>query len=265
MTTPWMELLNCRRLRRKILPDPISPENFLSGIARRYPTHAFLGNATQGVYLRQVRFLAEYCGSLFHKKTSAIKVLDWGCGKGHISYLLKRQGFQTTSCDRNKPSDDSSFGQETPILSREKIKIIPLEDDVRLPFKNRTFDLVVSFGVLEHVPRDEESMVEIRRVLKPGGVFFVSFLPYFLSWTQFVARLRGDDYHDRLYSEGGFRRLADRTGWKVVDLWHGQLFPKNSFSGPNPNRFERWDRFLTDSTPLRFFATNLECVLIPKK
>src|SRR5579883_2383061 len=110
MTTNGIETLDCGRLRRRILSGPIPPDEFLSDIARRYPTHQFLGNATQGVYIRQVRFLTEYCGRFFQKKTNETKALDWGCGKGHITYLLQREGFQTTSCDRNRPLDDSSFG-----------------------------------------------------------------------------------------------------------------------------------------------------------
>jgi ubiquinone/menaquinone biosynthesis C-methylase UbiE len=56
-------------------------------------------------------------------------------------------------------------------------------------------------GVLEHVPNDQASLSEIVRVLKPDGLFFCFFLPTTLSWTQKVAHMRGNDYHDRLYDE----------------------------------------------------------------
>jgi len=253
---------SCRRLRRKILADRHAPDPFLTDVARRFPSHAFLGNATQGVYLRQMSFLRAFCERYFLLPPSQLRVLDWGCGKGHISYLLRKEGFRTTSCDRKWEMVDSAFGQETPILESQGIPVVPLEDDVRLPFADGTFHVALSVGVLEHVPRDADSLHELRRVLRPGGALFVSFLPYYLSWTQGVARWRGDDYHDRLYSERSVRSLANVAGWRVLDLWHGQLFPKNSARYPDPDAFERLDRFLTEFTPLRYFATNLEAVLL---
>jgi SAM-dependent methyltransferase len=258
----WFWSVGFRRLRRKILFGSCPPDDFLSAIAARYSSHAFLGNAVQGTYCRQARLLKEACEVAFRKPATQIRVLDWGAGKGHNSYLLDRQGFKVTSCDRFVPSSDSSFGQEVPILETLKIQVVPLEDDVRLPFDSGSFDMAVSFGVLEHVPRAEDSMMEIRRVLRPGGVFFISFLPYFFSWTQFISRLRGNRYHERLYSRDGLLRTAKETGWEVGCVWHGQLFPKNSIKYPWPDQFEKWDRFFSEFTPLKYIATNLEAVLV---
>lgn len=49
-----------------------------------------------------------------------------------------------------------------------------IEPDAPLPFDNSTFDIVVSFQVLEHV-RDVRGYLEsAKRVLKPGGRLFLS-------------------------------------------------------------------------------------------
>jgi len=83
------------------------------------------------------------------------------------------------------------FGQEAPIVQARGIAVTPLRHSIDLPFRDQEFDCVVSFGVLEHVQSDLASLHEIRRVLKPGGIVYVTFLPYFLSWTQALARLAG--------------------------------------------------------------------------
>ena len=42
-------------------------------------------------------------------------------------------------------------------------------DATSLDFPNDWFDVVYSFGVLQHIPRAEKAVAEIHRVLKPGG------------------------------------------------------------------------------------------------
>ena len=115
-------------------------------------------------------------------------------------------------------------------------------------------------GVLEHVPNDQASLSEIVRVLKPDGLFFCFFLPTTLSWTQKVAHMRGNDYHDRLYDEKMVKRMMGTAGLKVLDLWYRQMLPKNTVHYPNFRLFEHLDQFLTEQTPLRYFATNVEFV-----
>jgi SAM-dependent methyltransferase len=245
-----------------MLRKPIGEDAFLSEIGGSLPSHEFLRRSTQAVFARQVNYLAALMQNSKRRRPQDTEVLDWGCGKGQITYLLRQKGFAVTSCDLMSTKEDSSFGQETPLIRELAIPVVPLDHDVHLPFPSGSFDCVVSFGVLEHVRSDSESLAEVRRVLKPSGVFFITFLPYFLSWTQAVARARGDLYHDRLYTRRGIRRLAVASGFAPYALRHAQLFPKNSM----PLRFDRWleplDRFLCAYTPLKYFATNLELVMV---
>ena len=241
----------------------LAPDAYLAGVAARHPTHAFLGGNTQLIYQRQIRFLVELARNLLNKAPADVRVLDWGCGKGHISYLLRHAGFQATACDVDAQADDSAFGQATPIIAEQAIDVVPLPDKVTLPFANASFDVVLSIGVLEHVEDDAASLRELRRVLKPGGLCLVSFLPYTLSWTQRLAHARGDRYHSHLYSRAGVARLAAGAGFRVLRMAHGQLFPKNSVSLRAASLLEPLDRALCRYTPLRLLATNLEIVLAP--
>jgi SAM-dependent methyltransferase len=241
----------------------LAPDPYLAGVAARHPTHAFLGGNTQLIYQRQVRFLVALVKLRLNRVPSDLRVLDWGCGKGHISYLLRGAGFQVTACDVNARTDDSAFGQATPIITEQAIDVVPLLDKVALPFADASFDVVLSVGVLEHVEDDAGSLRELRRVLKPDGLCLVSFLPYTLSWTQRLAHARGDRYHSHLYSRAGVARLAAGAGFRVLCMAHGQLFPKNSVSLRAASLLEPLDRALCRHTPLRFLATNLEVVLAP--
>lgn len=247
---------------RSILSGRIEADPYLSSVAARHRSHRFLGRCTQAVLRRQVAFLERVLTAATGLRSEELRVLDWGCGKGHISYLLRRRGFDVTTCDANDGSDDCAFGQETPIITEQGIEVVPLDDAVRLPFPDASFDCVTSFGVLEHVPHDRPSMREIRRVLRPGGVFFVAFLPYALSWTQAVARLRGNVYHDRLYRRAAVLAMAAEAGFRVEAMWLAQLFPKNSVPLALDPILEPLDRLLCRHTPLRLLATNLEAILV---
>jgi SAM-dependent methyltransferase len=242
-------------LRQKMMA-PVELDAYLMQIAQRHETHRFLGGATQGLYVRMVDFLA----SQFLKPGKKIKVLDWGCGKGHISYLLKQRGFNVVSCDIQSSDPDSAFAQATPILSEQSIPVVALTHPSALPFADGEFDLVVSFGVLEHVHDDQASLQEIRRILKPGGVFFFSFLPYWLSWTQRLAHLRGNYYHPILYRKSRIAEMAKQSTMSLIYITHGQLLPKNSLG--NSAALEKFDRILTHWTPLKHFATNLEGFMV---
>jgi len=245
--------------RTGTLSAPVALDDYLLDVARRAPSHRFLAGATQGCYLRLVNLLAQACRQQ-QPDLSRVRVLDWGTGKGHISYLLRKAGFTVVSCDLQSGGDDSTFGQRTPIIEEQGIDVVPLARECELPFADASFDLVVSFGVLEHVRDDQGSLKEIRRVLKPGGLFFFCFLPYWLSWTQRMAHLRGNRYHPVLYSIRDVRRLAQGAGFELDSVWHGQLLPKNSL--PNSQTLERIDRFLTNRTPLKYLATNLEGLMV---
>ena len=52
-----------------------------------------------------------------------------------------------------------------------------------LPFDSNSFDYIISFDVFEHVQSIQKTLVECKRVLKPGGVLFAVF-PSFYTPTE---------------------------------------------------------------------------------
>lgn len=96
-------------------------------------------------------------------------VLDVGCGGGFICEEFASRGAQVTGVDPSKPSLDEAarhagqmgYGIDYRNGSGEK-----------LPFADNSFDLVSCCDVLEHVEDLAQTLNEISRVLKPGGIFF---------------------------------------------------------------------------------------------
>jgi SAM-dependent methyltransferase len=227
-------------------------------------SHGFLANPSgQYLYVYLTRFVKALSEKHFGCSFGNLTVLDWGCGKGHVSKLIRDLGPKhLDSCDILSDRGDSAFGQEIPIIKRFDIQVKPLQHEYVLPYESASFDAVLSVGVLEHVSNERASLAEIFRVLKPQGLFFCFFLPTRLSWTQQVSRWRGVDYHDRLYTEDHVREMLSAVGLDLLDVWYRQLLPKNSPRYPKFRLFERMDQLVTEYTPLRYFATNIEFVSV---
>ena len=250
-----------RQLRRACFAKKLPLNPSLLDAAGDAPGHAFLTNpASHNIYLYLTEYVKAFTERWFDRPIGELRLLDWGCGKGLVTLLLRQRGARMTACDLVEPDGGSNPEMHAVIVERIGADVIPLEHDYRLPFGDGEFHAVLSFGVLEHVPDDAESMREIRRVLAGGGLMFCFYLPYFLSWTQRLTRMRGDLYHERLYGKRRVRALAAGADMTIVDIWHRQLFPKISIRYPKYRWFEAADRFLATYTPLKYLATNIEFV-----
>lgn len=86
------------------------------------------------------------------------QVLDLGCGVG---LLLER-----LSAGRHC-GVDLSLGMLAAARRREVA--VAQGDALRLPFLDDSFDLVFARALLHHLPRPQEGVGEIARVLRPGG------------------------------------------------------------------------------------------------
>jgi SAM-dependent methyltransferase len=239
-------------------------DNKLKLLVADSPSHKFLANPiSQYIFLYLVDYVIEVSKLHFNKELKDIRMLDWGSGKGHITYMLNERQANVKSCDILSESHDSTFGQETPIITKEKIDVIPLTHPYILPFEDSSFEVIISMGVLEHVPNDFESLKEINRVLSPKGMLFCFFLPYNYSWTQKVAHLRGDRYHDRFYNKKVVGSLLEKSSFEMLDFWHRSLLVKNSINYPAYKKVEHLDNLLCN-TPLKHLATNVEFLAVKK-
>jgi len=106
---------------------------------------------------------------LFLKKTGMLsknaKILEIGSGKGNMLRYLKNEGCQVTGIDANKEYID--FGKK-----ELGVEITMMSGD-QLEFNDNSFDIVMSFDVLEHIPNSDKHLEEVRRVLKPGGYYLL--------------------------------------------------------------------------------------------
>ncbi len=164
------------------------------------------------------------------RQARACDLLDWGCGFGQLTYLLKRRGFKVTAFDIGEPG-------------KSKLPDIPLCRDLnvvfdshptKLPFEDNTFDAVLSCGTLEHVEEvsasgnEIKSLHEIARVLRRKGILFIYQLPQRYAWQEMlVHRLKLGYSHPRRFTETEIMSLLFRSGFKIRRINRANLIPKN--------------------------------------
>src|SRR5436190_13380128 len=154
------------------------------------------------------------------------RVLDWGCGFGQVSDLLWRAGLDVTPFDYRPELDEGVIALER--YPHLQARVTP--DSRRIPFPDGAFDAVLSCGVLEHVEDPDASLEEIRRVLVPGGTFYVYKLPNGRSYLEAIARRAGLYYHgslehDRLYDLAAARELLGRHRFRVDEARLTNMLP----------------------------------------
>jgi SAM-dependent methyltransferase len=87
--------------------------------------------------------------------------LDLGCAQGTLSYFLRQRGGCWLSADM----DFLNLLATQALLHRNLVQL----KEGPLPFKDQSFDLVVSLDYLEHLEQDDFCLEEISRVLKKNG------------------------------------------------------------------------------------------------
>ncbi len=95
-------------------------------------------------------------------------VLDLGCGGGFMAEALAREGARVVGVDPSAPAVEAAQDH----ARKAGLKIdYRVGSGERIPIEAASVDCVVCVDVLEHVERVDRVLDEIRRVLKPGGLF----------------------------------------------------------------------------------------------
>jgi 2-polyprenyl-3-methyl-5-hydroxy-6-metoxy-1,4-benzoquinol methylase len=93
--------------------------------------------------------------------TEGLRCLDLGSDNGVVSLLLRRRGGAWASGDLT----DETVAAIRSLVDADVHKV----EGGRLPFADATFDTVAVVDMLEHVPEEHAFLIELGRIIKPGG------------------------------------------------------------------------------------------------
>lgn len=92
--------------------------------------------------------------------------LEVGCDTGVTGYYLRKRGGIWISAE----TDGQKAGEAKELLQKNIILI----GEEALPFKEHSFDLIITVDFLEHIENDTLFLRELSRILKDGGVLYVT-------------------------------------------------------------------------------------------
>jgi len=213
---------NCQTLYTQSVED--------LNVAENYDDYYHQGNLTVPDFVN-VR-LNEIAKS-FESYRQNNRLLDVGCGAGLLLEASLKNKWQAEGLEVSSSSVDS--------LRKRGIKVFHgILSEAQFPADH--FDVVTAVEMLEHIPNPAEVIVEIHRILRPGGLFWAT-TPHGRGAS---ARLLGQKWscvtppeHLHLFSVKGLQKIIKEADFREVKI---------STYGVNPFEiFHRWRE--EDSSP----------------
>lgn len=162
------------------------------------------------------------------------KLLELGCGSGKLSSSLSENGLSMTASDISNTAIEHARQLHPDIEFRA-------HSAEELPYNDGTFDIVMSFDVLEHLFNVDQHLAEVRRVLKKEGYYLFQ-TPNKLSNAIFeTLKCRSfawKKYHPSLHFYGQLKKRLTRNGFSfhcvkmnTMNEWAIRKFKKVGLPG----------------------------------
>ena len=156
-------------------------------------------------------------------------VLELGCGKAEKTRAIAQKVNSILALE----VDEIQHGRNVQVTDLPNVSF-ELGGAQEIPADDASFDLVFMFKSLHHVPMAamDDALYEIRRVLKPGGLAYIS-EPVFAGEFNEILRL----FHD----EQKVREAAFAAVQRAVGAGRFELAGQHFFG--TPSNFESFEQF----------------------
>lgn len=150
------------------------------------------------------RYLAGLIRHAASASPSGLRVLDFGAGVGTYARLARELGFSVDCVEI-----------DVELAARLRNEGFSCASDMAA-FGDETFDVVYTLNVLEHLADDRGALVDMCRVLKPGGRLLV-YVPAFNVLYSDMDRLVG---HLRRYRRSDLIQVVKQSGFRPVECYY---------------------------------------------
>lgn len=148
------------------------------------------------------------------------KFVELGCGQAQVPRLLAMSG-------QLRPENIYGMDQSSEAIRYAGSQLpgahFSVQDLYQLDYPENFFDLCIMLETIEHLERPEVVLQKIFKIIKPGGVFYLSF-PNYLHLPWLLVRLLAPVFNkpnwiglqpvDKIYTVVGMRKLARQAGFR---------------------------------------------------
>ncbi len=230
MTSPF----SLRKVHKLLAPvDPASNREALGQIGGS-------GNLEADIGLCPLQTIEPFMMKYLPKEG---KILEAGSGRGRWVFYLRREGFDVVGIEiaHAEVSAAKAFDPGVPI-SIGNVLATGLPD--------RSFDAVISLGVVEHFEDGPgKALEEVRRILKPGGCLLitvptqnfarVAFFNRIKSVQNIVRKSKGRElqFEEYRYSRRQFETFLDAAGFEIIERAPDDFRPPHNMGLYTESRF----------------------------
>jgi len=161
------------------------------------------------------------------------RILDLGCGTGRHILFFSRLGFDVYGFDASPKA--ITMTQEWLKNEGHEATLCEHQMEDPFPYENDFFDAVISIQVIHHnlMTDIRKTIREIERVLKPGGVLFVTF-----------PILRPEP-------------VSEEEDWKLVEVEETTYVPQRGWESGIPHHY-----FTLEEIPIEFHSFNIHDIYL---
>jgi len=150
------------------------------------------------------RYVFDHILNRFYGTQPESMIVDIGCGTGGNIPTLQKHG-RVIGLDISEKALDYCKQK-----GFSNVKLMPNVPETGLDANS--VDLITMFDVLEHIEHDESALKEYFRVLKPGGMYFLTVPAFKLLWSELDEHL----HHFRRYKKGELELKLKNAGFEIV-------------------------------------------------
>lgn len=155
---------------------------------------------------------------IFLKKGGLI--LDAGCGSGRDAEYIASHGFKVIGIDLS----ENMIKEAGKRVISKNVKLMKM-DMQKMDFDDGKFDGLISISSFLHIPKNENkgTMMEFKRVLKKGGIMFISL--HEGTGEGFEKRKRYDDnsFFIKYYNPGDVAKLLKSAGLEIISIYSNEF------------------------------------------
>jgi len=151
----------------------------------------------------------------YNSSPEPLRLLDVGCSSGALLRVAKACGYAASGAEPATLAADTARGLG--------FEVFPgfLQEAA---FADDYFDVITLFEVIEHLLDPQDVLIEIQRILKPGGVLLIgtgnadSWTVQFMgaAWEYFDIRSHGG--HISFFNPKSMALISQKCGFDIIDI-----------------------------------------------